>query len=75
MKWNEEGIDCCFCLFCCVGLQLKMILDDVRIPLKDANGNNFSSNKYAFELFKYLRGLQLTPAKQIKGNTIFITLN
>ena len=55
--------------------KLKMILDDVRIPLKDANGNNFSSNKYALELFKHLRGLQLTPTKQIKGNTIFITLN
>ena len=54
--------------------KLKMILDDVRIPLKDANGNNFSSNKYALNLFKYLQGLQLTPAKQIKGNTIYITL-
>ena len=55
--------------------KLKMILDDVRIPLKDAGGNNFSSNKYALELFKYLRTLQLSPSKQIKGNTIFITLN
>lgn len=55
--------------------KVKMILDDIRIPLKDANGNNFSSNKYALELFKHLRTLQLTPSKQIKGNTIYITIN
>ena len=55
--------------------KLKMIFDDVRIPLKDASGNNFSANKYALELFKHIRTLQLTPTKQVKGNTIFITIN
>jgi hypothetical protein len=55
--------------------KLKMILDDVRIPLKDTNGNNFSSSKYALELFKHLRTLQLDPKKVVKGNTIYITIN
>ncbi|RZM12074.1 MAG: hypothetical protein EOO88_46075 [Pedobacter sp.] len=52
----------------------KMIFDDVRIPLKDANGNNYSSNKFALELFKFFKTINLTPAKDIKSNTIFITL-
>lgn len=52
----------------------KMIFDDVRIPLKDANGNNYNSNKFALELFKFFKTINLNPAKDIKSNTIFITL-
>jgi len=54
---------------------LKMIFDDVRIPLKDqATGNNYNPNKFALEIFKFLKGLGLQPGKDIKGNTIFITI-
>ena len=54
---------------------LKMILDDVKIPLKDqANGNNYTPNKFALELFKFFKGLGLQPAKDIKSNTIYITI-
>lgn len=41
----------------------KMIFDDVRIPLKDGNGNNYSSNKFALEFFKTIN---LVPVKDIK---------
>ena len=55
--------------------ELKMIFDDVRIPLKDqSTGQNYNSNRFALELFKYLKTLSLEPKKDIKGNTIFITL-
>ena len=54
---------------------LKMIFDDVRIPLKDpANGNNYNPNKFALEIFKFFKGIDLQPTKDIKGSTIFITI-
>lgn len=53
----------------------KMIFDDVRIPLKDdATGKNYNSNKFALELFKYLKSLGLDCKKDIKGNTIIFTI-
>jgi predicted outer membrane repeat protein len=54
---------------------LKMIFDDVKIPLKDqSTGNNYNPNKFALELFKFFKGLGLQIAKDIKGNTIYITI-
>ncbi|MCW2119983.1 DUF6175 family protein [Flavobacterium sp. 7A] len=54
---------------------LRMILDDVKIPLKDqATGNNYNPNKFALELFKFFKGIGLQPAKDIKSNTIYITI-
>ena len=54
---------------------LKMIFDDVRIPLKDqTTGNNYNPNKFALELWKFFKGLGLQPGKDIKGNTIFMTI-
>ena len=54
---------------------LKMIFDDVKIPLQDVNGNKYSSNKYALEISNFLKSIGLSPSKQIKGNSIFITIN
>ncbi|MCB0512711.1 MAG: hypothetical protein KDE33_05230 [Bacteroidetes bacterium] len=54
---------------------LKMIFDDVRIPLKDqATGNNYNPNKFALELFKFFKGLGLQTGKDVKSNTIYITI-
>jgi hypothetical protein len=54
---------------------LKMIFDDVKIPLKDqATGYNYNPNKFALELFKFFKGLGLQPSKDVKGNTIYITI-
>lgn len=54
---------------------LKMIFDDVRIPLKDQlTGNNYNPNKFALEIFKFLKGLGLQPGKDVKGSTIYITI-
>ncbi len=55
--------------------ELKMIFDDVKIPLKDATtNNNYNPNKFALEIFKFLKSLGLEPAKDVKGNTIYITI-
>jgi hypothetical protein len=54
---------------------LKMIFDDVRIPLKDQQtGHNYNSNRFALEVFKYFKSISLNPQKDVKGNTIYITL-
>ncbi len=54
---------------------LKMIFDDVKIPLKNqVTGNNYNPNKFALELFKFFKGLGLQPGKDVKGNTIYITI-
>jgi len=53
----------------------QMTFDDVRIPLIDTKtGNNYNSNKFALEIFKFLRSLGLTIGRDIKGNTIYITI-
>ncbi|RKS00577.1 DUF6175 family protein [Flavobacterium sp. 102] len=54
---------------------LKMIFDDVKIPVKDKNQNNYTTNKFALEIFKYLKSIGLEPNKEIKGSTIYITIN
>ena len=53
----------------------QMIFDDVRIPLKDPNtGNNYNTNKFALEIFKFMRSLGLKITRDIKGNAIYITI-
>ncbi|MDR3266879.1 MAG: DUF6175 family protein [Tannerella sp.] len=54
---------------------MRMIFDDVRIPLKDqSTGNNYNPNKFGLELFKFFRKLNLSIGRDIKGNTIYITI-
>ena len=53
----------------------KMIFDEVKIPLKDKNSNNYTSTKFALDIFKYLKSLNLDVRKEIKGGTIYITFN
>jgi hypothetical protein len=54
---------------------LRMIFDDVKIPLKDqSSGNNYNPNKFALEIFKFLKSVGLQPAKDVKGSTIYITI-
>ena len=53
----------------------QMIFDDVRIPLKDPNtGNNYNPNKFGLEIFKFMRSLGIQIQRDIKGNTIYITI-
>ncbi len=51
----------------------RMIFDDVRIPLKDSNGNNYNINRFGLEFLKFARsnGLQIT--RSTANNTLVIT--
>ncbi|MCF0185149.1 MAG: hypothetical protein HUJ98_01510 [Bacteroidaceae bacterium] len=51
----------------------KMIFDDVRIPLKDANGNNYNINKFGLEFMKFARSLGLKITRTTVNNTLVIT--
>jgi hypothetical protein len=54
---------------------LQMIFDDVRIPLKDqTTGNNYNPNKFALEIFKFMKSIGLDVKKDIKLSTIYITI-
>lgn len=50
-----------------------MIFDDVRIPLKDENGNNYNINKFGLEFFKFARSMGLQISRNIANNSIVIT--
>lgn len=51
----------------------RMIFDDVRIPLKDNNGNNYNINKFGLEFFKFARKLGLHIKRSTANNTLVIT--
>ena len=50
-----------------------MIFDDVRIPLKDENGNNYNINKFGLEFLKFARSLGLQITRNVANNTIIVT--
>lgn len=51
----------------------KMIFDDIRIPLKDENGNNYNINKFGFEFLKFARGMGLKITRSTANNKLVIT--
>jgi len=54
---------------------LRMIFDDVRIPLLDqTTGNNYNPNKFALEIYKFFKSIGLQAGKEVKSNTIYITI-
>lgn len=53
----------------------KMLVDELRVPFKDANGNNYRISKFAAEFRNFLKGLGLESTRDIQGNKIFITIN
>lgn len=54
---------------------LRMIFDDVKIPLKDqVSGNNYNPNKFALQLFKFFKSLGLQSHKDVKSNSIYMTI-
>ena len=53
----------------------EMLFDDVRIPLRDpGTNNNYTLNRFALLFFQYLRSLGLDAKRDIKGNTLFVTI-
>lgn len=52
----------------------QMILDDVRIPLKDKSGNNYNINKFGLEFLKFARKHDLKITRNITNNQLVITI-
>jgi hypothetical protein len=54
---------------------VRMLLDDVRLPLRDPkNGRNYGASQFGSALAAYCRSLGLTVTRDVKGNTIFLTI-
>lgn len=54
---------------------MKMIFDDVKLPLVDeATGNNYSASKFGLEILKFFRSLNMQISRSNKGNTLYITI-
>ncbi|MDE6216040.1 MAG: hypothetical protein K2G43_06410 [Bacteroides sp.] len=54
---------------------VKMIFDDIKLPLVDeATGNNYSTSKFGIEMLKFFRSLNIPISRSNKGNTLYITI-
>jgi uncharacterized protein YacL (UPF0231 family) len=59
-----------------------LYFDEVKIPLRDENGNNYDTNEFARKLYSFLRKTgkltesgSMTAKKEIKGTMIYYQLN
>ncbi|MDR2564064.1 MAG: DUF6175 family protein [Prevotellaceae bacterium] len=53
----------------------EMIFDDVRIPLKDLrSGNNYTLTRFGLSMYQFLRSLGVDAKRDVKGNTLLITI-
>ena len=52
----------------------QMIFDDVRIPLKDDNGNKYNINKFGLKFMMFARKMGLQIGRDISNNTLIITI-
>lgn len=53
----------------------KMIVDDVRIPLKDSKGNNFTVAAFGREFVKFARRYGLKITRNVVNNSLIITIS
>ena len=54
--------------------RLRIIYNDVRIPLRDQNGNTYTLNMFSLEAFRFFRGLGVPIGRDVKSNTLYITI-
>ena len=52
----------------------KMIVDEMRVPLKTENGKNFRVSKFIQKFRKFLRTLDIDSTRDLQGGRIFITI-
>lgn len=53
----------------------KMIVDDVRIPLKDERGNNYTVAAFGREFVKFARKYGLKITRNVVNNSLIITIS
>lgn len=52
----------------------KLIVDDVRVPLRDDRGNSYRTSKFAAAFRNHLKSLGIDSSRDIQGTRIFITI-
>lgn len=53
---------------------MKMVFDDIKLPLTDDAGKNYSTSKFGMEMLKFFRSLNLQVSRSNRGNTLYITI-
>ena len=54
--------------------ELRMLFDDVRIPLRDESGKNNNPNRFALKIFQFIKSKGMSSTKSIQNGTLFITI-
>ena len=55
--------------------KLKLVADEVHVPVLKSNGIAYSTNEFAVEVCKFIGTTGLTASKEVKAGTIYITIN
>ena len=53
---------------------MKMVFDDIKLPLTDETGKNYSTSKFGMEILKFFRSLNLQISRSNRGITLYITI-
>ena len=53
---------------------MKMVFDDIKLPLTDKTGKNYNVSKFSIELLKFFRSLNLQISRSHRGNTLYVTI-
>ena len=53
---------------------MKMVFDDIKLPLTDETGKNYSTSKFGMEILKFFRSLNLQISRSNRGSTLCITI-
>ena len=53
---------------------MKMVFDDIKLPLTDETGKNYSTSKFGMEILKFFRSLNLQISRINRGSTLYITI-
>ena len=53
---------------------LKMIVDDIKLPLTDDEGKNYTVSKFSLDLLKKMRSIGIPISRSVRGNTLYITI-
>lgn len=53
---------------------MKMVFDDIKLPLTDETGKNYSTSKFGIEILKFFRSLNLQISRSNRGSTLYITI-
>jgi hypothetical protein len=52
----------------------KMIFNEIRIPVKNLEGNNYKTSQFVSSFRKYLASIGIDTERDIQGNRIFISV-